>query len=399
MPFKKETPPHDLSYTGSGTFNQVPPALNIHHKNVNAVVPGIHNAASCRGNDRKKTIFVVDDSSTNLAIAEQALEKHYLAITLSSAAKMFTALTKITPNLILLDISMPEVGGFEAIKRLKANNLYADIPVIFLTGLNDDETEAAGIELGAVDFITKPFSAPVLLNRIKNHLYVDEVIHERTEQLRKRSEQLLRLQNGIVFTLADIVENRDSNTGGHIDRTAEYVRIFLNAMQERSLHLDEIQSWNFDSVVSSARLHDLGKVSIPDSILNKPDKLTSEEFSVIKTHPVAGERIIDEMISLSGDGDFLRNAKLIAGYHHEYWDGTGYPYGLKGNEIPLQGQIMSIVDVYDALTSQRPYKKAFTNEESLEIIKKRSGTHFDPQMVDLLFAIKDKLELMKVRLA
>ncbi|MCL2881095.1 MAG: response regulator, partial [Treponema sp.] len=327
MPFKKETPPHDLSYTGSGTFNQVPPALNIHHKNVNAVVPGIHNAASCRGNDRKKTIFVVDDSSTNLAIAEQALEKHYLAITLSSAAKMFTALTKITPNLILLDISMPEVGGFEAIKRLKANNLYADIPVIFLTGLNDDETEAAGIELGAVDFITKPFSAPVLLNRIKNHLYVDEVIHERTEQLRKRSEQLLRLQNGIVFTLADIVENRDSNTGGHIDRTAEYVKIFLNAMQERSLHLDEIQSWNFDSVVSSARLHDLGKVSIPDSILNKPDKLTSEEFSVIKTHPVAGERIIDEMISLSGDGDFLRNAKLIAGYHHEYWDGTGYPYG------------------------------------------------------------------------
>jgi len=345
----------------------------------------------------KKTIFVVDDNATNLAVAEQALEEQYLVITLSSATKMFTALEKITPDLILLDISMPEVSGFDAIKRLKANG-HANIPVIFLTGLTDVETEATGIELGAVDFIVKPFSAPVLLNRIKNHLHIDELIHERTDLLRKRSEQLVLLQNSIVSTLADVVENRDSDTGGHIERTSVYVEIFIKAMLEYGLYADEIQSWNLESVASSARLHDLGKISIPDSILNKPDKLTEDEFNIIKTHAAAGERIIDNMISRSGDGDFLRNAKFIAGYHHEYWDGSGYPYGIKGKDIPLQGQIMAIIDVYDALTSARPYKKAFTNDESLEIIKKESGSHFDPQLVDLLFSVNGKLQLAKSRL-
>jgi len=347
----------------------------------------------------KKTIFVVDDNSTNLAVAEEALEEQYLVITLSSAAKMFTALEKIKPDLILLDITMPEISGFDAIKRLKTNDLYMEIPVIFLTGLTDAETEAAGIELGAVDFIVKPFSVPVLLNRIKNHLQIDELIHERTELLRKRTEQLVRLQNSIVSTLADVVENRDSNTGGHIERTSVYVKIFIEAMLEHGLYADEIQSWNLDLVVSSARLHDLGKVSIPDSILNKPDKLTEEEFAIIKTHTAAGERIIDHMILRSGDGDFLRNAKFIAGYHHEYWDGSGYPYGLKGKEIPLQGQIMAIVDVYDALTSARPYKKAFTNEESLKIIREGSGKQFDPHIVDLLCGISDKLQLAKCRIS
>jgi len=252
----------------------------------------------------KKTIFVVDDNLTNLAVAEKALEEQYLVITLSSAAKMFTALEKITPDLILLDITMPDTSGFEAIKRLKARDIYAEIPVIFLTGLTDAETEAAGIDLGAVDFIVKPFSEPVLLNRIKNHLQIDELIRERTGLLRKRTEQLILLQNSIVSTLADVVENRDSDTGGHIDRTAIYVKIFIEAMLERGLHKDELQSWNLESVVSSARLHDLGKISIPDSILNKPDKLTDQEFSIIKTHAAAGERIIDHMISQSGDGDF-----------------------------------------------------------------------------------------------
>ena len=346
-----------------------------------------------------KTIFVVDDSSSNLALAEEALEKQYLVITLSSAAKMFTALEKIKPDLILLDIEMPEISGFEAMTCLKANNLFAEIPVIFLTGITDPATEAAGIKLVAVDFIAKPFSTPVLLNRIKNHLDIDGLIRRRTEQLRERTEQLVRLQNSIVFTLADLVENRDSNTGGHVERTTVYAKILLDAMMERSLFIDEIQGWNLVSVISSARLHDLGKISIPDSILNKPDKLTPEEFTVIKTHPVAGERTIEHMISRTGDEEFLHNAKLIAGYHHECWDGSGYPYGLKGKEIPLQGRIMAIVDVYDALTSKRPYKKAFTNEEAIGIIKKGSGTHFDPQITEIFCQLKDKLELAMVRIS
>ena len=346
----------------------------------------------------QKTIFVVDDSATNLASAEKALENHYLVITISSAAKMFSVLRKIMPDLILLDIDMPGMDGFEAIKRLKASHEYAEIPVIFLTALSQTEIEANGIELGAVDFIVKPFSEPVLLNRIKNHLHIDELIHERTEQLRERTEQLVQLQNGVVFTLADVVENRDKNTGGHVDRTAVYTKILIEAMMDCGLYIDELRTWDLNSAVSSARLHDLGKIAVPDSILNKPDKLTPKEFSVIKKHPMAGERIIDNMISRTGAGDFLHNARLFAGYHHEKWDGTGYPYRMKEADIPLQGRIMAIVDVYDALTSERSYKKALTVEESTQIIEDGAGTHFDPCIADIFCEIKNKIELANSRL-
>ena len=347
----------------------------------------------------QKTIFIVDDSSTNLSMAEEALEDNYLVITLSSAAKMFNMIEKISPDLILLDIDMPDMTGFEAIKLLKNSPQYAEIPVIFLTGLTETEIEAEGIELGAVDFITKPFSKPVLLNRIKNHLLIDEIIRDRTMQLRERTNQLERLQNSIVYTLADVVENRDSNTGGHIDRTTIYVKILIEALLERGLFVDEIKSWDVDLVISSARLHDLGKIAIPDSILNKPAKLTDEEFSIIMTHAEAGKRLIEHMIERSGEADFLNYAKLFAAYHHEKWDGSGYPFGLKGNTIPLQGRIMAIVDVFDALTSERPYKPIYSDEDAFDIIKEESGTHFDPQIATVFYEIKDKIKTAKSTIA
>jgi len=347
----------------------------------------------------QKTVFIVDDSSTNLSMAEEALEDNYLVITLSSAAKLFNMIEKISPDLILLDIDMPDMTGFEAIKLLKNNPQYAEIPIIFLTGLTETEIEAEGIELGAVDFITKPFSKPVLLNRIKNHLLIDEIIRDRTQQLRERTNQLERLQNSIVYTLADVVENRDSNTGGHIDRTTIYVKILIEALLERGLYVDEIKSWDIDLVISSARLHDLGKIAIPDSILNKPAKLTEEEFEIIKTHAEAGERIIEHMIERSGEADFLNYAKLFAAYHHEKWDGTGYPFGLKGEKTPLQGRIMAIVDVFDALTSERPYKDEYTDDEAFAIIKEESGTHFDPQIAKVFCEIRDKITTAKTAIA
>ena len=346
-----------------------------------------------------KTIFVVDDSSTNLAMAEEALENQYLVITLSSAEKLFAILGKITPDLILLDVDMPEMDGYETMEHLKASDLYAEIPVIFLTAMSETEDEAKGIELGAVDFIVKPFSKQVLLNRIKNHLNFDELIRERTELLRQRTAQLVRLQNSVVYTLADVVENRDKNTGGHIDRTTEYIRILAEVMLGCGLYIDEMRGWDFDSIVSSARLHDLGKITIPDSILNKPDKLTDEEFTVIKTHPLAGQRIIDHMAEKAGELDFLYNARLFTVYHHEKWDGSGYPFGLKEKDIPLQGRIMALVDVYDALTSKRPYKEALASEEALGIMARDAGTHFDPSIADIFFGIKNKLDLAKVRLS
>ena len=344
----------------------------------------------------QKTIFIVDDSITNLATAEKVLESQYLVITLSSAAKMFAILGKMTPDIILLDIDMPVMNGFETMKRLKSGGLYTEIPVIFLTGLTDADTEAHGIALGAVDFIFKPFSGPVLLNRIRNHLDIDELIRARTTLLHERTAQLIQLQNGIVFTLADVVENRDKNTGGHIERTTIYIRILLDALIEYGLYIDEINTWDLDAAVSSARLHDLGKIAIPDSILNKPDKLTSEEFSIIKTHSAVGERIIDHMIARTGKIEFLYNAKLFAAYHHEKWNGDGYPYGLQGKKIPLHGRIMSIVDVYDALTSERPYKKAFTSAEAIRVIEENAGTHFDPNIVTVFCKIQEKMELTRI---
>ena len=328
----------------------------------------------------QKTIFVVDDNLTNLLMAENALEKQYLVITLSSASKMFKALERIHPDLILLDIEMPEMDGFEAIRRLKTNDSYANIPVIFLTAHDESNIEARGIELGAVDFIIKPFSDPVLLNRIRNHLDIDGLIRDRTEQLIARTEQLVRMQNGMLFMLANLVEIRDPNTGGHIERTTVYVSILLDAMLSHGVYADEIKDWNMDLVVSAARLHDVGKIAVPDAVLRKTGKLTPEEFEIIKTHSLEGQQIIERAIEKTGEKDFLYNAKLTAGYHHEKWNGLGYPYGLKETDIPLQGRVMAVADVYDALTSERPYKEAFSHEKAVKIIMEDSGTHFDPSL-------------------
>jgi putative two-component system response regulator len=335
-----------------------------------------------------KTIFVVDDSDTNLSMAEAVLEDHYRVMTMPSALKMFAFLDKIVPDLILLDIEMPEIDGMEALKRLKSEDKWSDIPVMFLTGRNDAEIEALGFEMGAIDFITKPFSAPVLLNRMKTHLDIDEIIRERTSRLRL-------IQNNIVAVLADMVETRDKGTGGHIERTSVYIKLLINEMRERGIYADEMRGWDVEKMISSARMHDLGKISITDTIINKPAKLTDSEFEIMKGHAKEGERIIDEIISRTGEGDFLYNARLFAGTHHERWDGKGYPRGLKGNDIPLQGRIMAIVDVYDALVSERPYKSAFPEEEAMSIIMKNSGTHFDPTIAGLFYELKDKIAMVK----
>jgi len=348
-----------------------------------------------------KTIFIVDDNDVNLSTAKKALSKQYRAFTLSSASAMFELLNDIVPDLILLDILMPNMDGFEAMKLLKSDGRYSDIPVLFLTSQNDAATEAHGFELGAVDFVSKPFSEPVLLNRIKTHLDIDGLI-------RKRTEKLQRLQNSLVSILANMVENRDKYTGKHIERTTKYIKILLEAMLKRDVYSGEIKQWtledlvpseglpdiikkadsfNLESVISSARLHDIGKITISDLILNKPGKLTEEEFELMKTHAIEGEKIIDSIINESGNEPFLQNAKLFAGSHHEKWDGKGYPRGLKGADIPLQGRTLAIADVYDALVSERPYKNAFTHEMAVEIIKDSRGSHFDPQIVDVFLEV------------
>ncbi|MCL2210083.1 MAG: response regulator [Treponema sp.] len=345
-----------------------------------------------------KTIFVVDDNTVNLMTADKVLSDWYNTLTFVSASAMFEFLNNIVPHetsltvpdLILLDIMMPDIDGFKALKMLRADARYTKIPVIFLTSKNDANTEALGFQMGVIDFISKPFSGLVLLNRIKTHLHIEEIITERTaiiseqaEILRQRTEKLLRLQNSMVSVLSGMVENRDKLTGEHILRTTEYLKILINSMAERGVYAEELKNWDFDAAISSSRMHDLGKITVTDLILNKPGKLTDVEFNIVKTHAAEGEKIIDEIIKESGEGIFLQNAKLFAGYHHERWDGQGYPRGLTGLVIPLQGRIMAVADVYDALVSVRPYKEAFTHEKAVEIILNNKGKHFDPEIVDV----------------
>jgi len=328
------------------------------------------------------TIFVVDDSDVNLVQAKRALEGLYRVRTMSSAARMFEIITKVTPDLILLDIQMPEMDGFAAINQLKSNKQTANIPVMFLTASTDDTIEAEGLEYGAVDFVTKPFSPAVLLNRISHHLNIDEM-------LKKRTEHLERLQDSILDVVADMLSQRDKITGVHIRRTSQYIKILMEAMVAQNVYAKEMAEWDLETVISSARLHDVGKVAVSDSILNKPDRLTDAEFNEIKKHTVVGEEILDKIIAKSGEESFLRHAKFFAGYHHERWDGSGYPRGLRGLDIPLEARIMAVADVYDALVSERPYKIPFTHEEAGKIINTEAGKHFDPTIVAVFQSVAD----------
>jgi putative two-component system response regulator len=336
-----------------------------------------------------KTIFIVDDNDVNLISAEKALSKHYNVFTLQSALNMFELLNKVIPDLILLDILMPEMNGLEAIAKLKTDDRYLHIPVIFLTSKKDEETEIHGFELGAVDFVSKPFSEAVLKNRVRTHLEIDEIIRDRTAMYKQQTEKLQKIKNSMVSVLAEMLESRDKTTGGHIERTSAYLRLLINAMIERNIYADEVKSWDIELIVTSARLHDVGKIAVSDLILNKPERLTTTEFETMKIHAAEGERIINKIIHQTGDEDFLHFARLFAGCHHERWDGLGYPHGLKGEEIPLQGRIMAIVDVYDALSSERPYKPALSNEQVVNIIMEGRGEQFDPKIADVFFEIKE----------
>jgi putative two-component system response regulator len=332
-----------------------------------------------------ETIFVVDDCDVDLDMVKQALEANYRVFALPSATDMFELIDTVVPDLVLLDIRMPEMDGFAALERLFADTRTANVPVIFMTSYGDAETEAHGFEAGIVDFINKPFSQSVLLRRVEAHLRIDDLI-------KRRTARLWRLKNGIVSVLADIVEFRDEATGGHIDRTSQCIRVLIEAMKDNCVYADEMADWDIDTMVASARLHDIGKIAISDVILNKPGKLTPEEFAIVKSHVREGERIIDKIVTKTGDEEFLQYARLCVSYHHERWDGSGYPYGLAGLNIPLIGRIMAIIDVYDALVSARPYKKPLSPDSALNTIMQESGKHFDPSIAEVFFLKRDEFK-------
>ena len=345
----------------------------------------------------RKTIFLVDDDITNLTVGKKSLMNLYNVFTLNSGEVMFEMLENITPDLILLDVNMPGLDGYEVIKMLKADEKNANIPVIFLTALRNEEMELEGLSLGAVDYITKPFSTSRLLKRIEIHLLVESQKHmlvtqkqellyfnnNLSQMVHEKTKTVVELKNAILSTMAELVEHRDEITGGHIARTQRYIKSLMDAMKIQEVYKNEMKKLDEELVLLSCQLHDVGKIAIRDSILKKPGKLTPDEFLEIQTHADFGEKAILKLKDKTMDNDFVEYARIFAASHHEKWDGSGYPKGLKGENIPLLGRIMAVADVYDALVTDRPYKKALPHNKAAEILIEGRGSHFDPDLIDL----------------
>ena len=344
----------------------------------------------------RQKIMLVDDNKTNLALGKNILNEHYDVYALPSAEKLFIFLNHITPDLILLDIEMPVMNGYDAIRILKEDRRFADIPVVFLTAKSSESDEFDGLALGAIDYVAKPFSPALLLKRIENQLLIQRqkaVLQSFNEDLRKMVEektvQVTELQNAIMSNMADLVEFRDNSTGRHISRTQGYLKALMEQLIGEGVYGEELLAWDRDLVLLSSQLHDVGKIAISDTILNKPGKLTPEEFAVMKTHVQRGVEALERMERSGYFAGFLKHAKLFAGTHHEKWDGSGYPCGLKGTGIPLEGRIMAIADVYDALITERPYKKAYSADESARLLIEGAGTHFDPTLIESFINLTD----------
>ncbi|MDR1487105.1 MAG: response regulator [Deltaproteobacteria bacterium] len=353
-------------------------------------------------------IIVVDDAVTNLKCAKMSLADTAQVYTVISAQKMFDLLDSIVPHLILLDINMPGMDGLEALKILKENPKTADIPVIFLTSKTELDSELEGLSSGAVDYITKPFEPLLLQKRVAIHLMLHQQrleLEEQSKQLknfndnlqqmvREETEKVTRLHGAIFTTVVDLVESRDDITGGHISRTTKWYAYLLEDLTRTGVYKEEISAWDQNIVLQSSMLHDVGKIQISDAILKKPGKLTEEEFAEMKLHTVFGAAILDKISATLPQDDalFISHAKVMALTHHEKWDGSGYPYGLSGKDIPLEGRLMAITDVYDALISKRPYKEAFSHETAVEIIIGNSGAHFDPSLIEVFKRVYKKFE-------
>lgn len=320
----------------------------------------------------KKTVLLVDDEPTNLRVLKQVLGDTYRLVFAKNGAQAIKLANQDSPDLILMDIMMPEMTGLEACTRLKADLATRSIPIIFITALNDELDEAAGFEVGAVDYITKPISPAVVTARVKTHLSLVQA-----NELRETRQQ-------IIQCLGRASEYKDNETGLHILRMSHYSHILALAFGFSDEKADEL--------LQAAPMHDIGKIGIPDYIMTKPAKLSDEEFKIMQQHPLIGAEILGDCNS-----SLMKLAKSVSLHHHEKWNGKGYPNGLKGEEIPIEGRIVAIADVFDALTSKRPYKEAWPVDEAMTFITSQSGEHFDPVLVTLLEENLDKILEIKRR--
>ena len=345
----------------------------------------------------KPTILLVDDTPANLRLIAGLLRPYYTVKAVNDGEKAIRLCQDDPPDLILLDVMMPDVDGYEVCRCLKSNPRTSIISVIFLTSKTDPDNEQLGMDIGAVDYITRPISPPILLSRVRAHFV--EASHSQTLRINneyleyevtKQTRQLMALQNVTMLALASLAETRDAETGNHLKRTQHYMLALGKHLALHPRFADALSGDRVQALYRCAPLHDIGKVGIPDRILLKPCIYTAEEYEIMKTHPKLGR---DALLTAQGVTDermeFLEMAKEIVYCHHEKWDGSGYPQGLKGEAIPVSARLMALADVYDALRSRRVYKDGMSHENATAVIVQAHGTHFDPDVVDAFLALDD----------
>ncbi len=360
------------------------------------------------GSADKATVLVVDDTPDNLALMSALLKERYkVKVANDGPRALRIAAGERPPDLILLDIMMPGMDGYEVCRRLKAAPATREIPVIFLTARAGTEDEESGFALGAVDYITKPISPPIVLARVETQLRLKasaDFLRDQNafleQEVARRTREVQAIQDVTSLAMASLAETRDNETGKHIRRTQLYVRTLAERLRTHPRFAAYLTPEQIDVLFKSAPLHDIGKVGIPDHILLKPGRLEPDELTLMKTHTTLGRDAIEHAEAQLGMPlDYLACAKEIAYCHQEKWDGTGYPQGLAGDAIPISARLMALADVYDALLCRRVYKKAMSHEDAVGIIVAGRGTHFDPDVVDAFLDVVDEFRSIARRYA
>jgi putative two-component system response regulator len=355
----------------------------------------------------KPTLLIVDDSPANLTLLAGLLHRTYTVKAVNHGAKALKVASQEQPDLILLDIMMPDVNGYDVCRQLKAYKHTQHIPVIFLTSKTDTVSEEIGMSLGAVDYITRPINPQILLSRVRAHL-IDaaqirtiRVNNEYLEfEVARRTRELAALEQVTILTMASLAEVRDQDTGNHLRRTQAYMRALATKLRQHPRFSDYLTENVIDMLFRCAPLHDIGKVGIPDRILHKPGKYEAHEFEIMKTHPALGRDALLQAQNVAGETiEFLEIAKHIVYSHHEKWDGSGYPQGLAGEAIPIPARLMAVADVYDALISRRVYKPGMSHAKATAIIVEGMGSHFDPDVVDAFLDLNQEFHEIATRYA
>lgn len=354
----------------------------------------------------KPTVLVVDDTPDNLSLMSLLLKDSYnVRVANSGERALKLAAMGKRPDLVLLDIMMPVMDGYEVCRLLKADPDLREIPVIFLTAKTEMEDEKRGFELGAVDYISKPISPPLVLARVGTHLAqkatADFLRDQKSfleSEVTRRVTEIAAVQDATIMVMAALAETRDSDTGNHIRRTQHYVRALAEKLRSHPRFSRYLSDQAIEVLFKSAPLHDIGKVGIPDRILLKPGRFEPDEFEIMKTHAMLGREAIRQVeVTLGANVEFLSVARQIAYSHHEKWDGSGYPEGLSGDDIPIPARLMAVADVYDALISRRVYKEPMPHARAAAIIREGVATHFDPDVVEAFTELEAKFQAIAAR--